>query len=97
VFALSFNEVIGSSFVRSTCIGPSRDITYAILADARALRTTSMRITAFQQPRELTRKSRYARAAQLVRGWLRDESGHDEATWPILERELREGRIQFGE
>lgn len=94
---LSFDGVIGSSSVRSIHLVPIRGIAYAILADARPLRGGLVRITAFQPPRDLARKRKYARAAQLVRGWLKDESGHDEATWPVLEKELREGRIQFGE
>lgn len=94
---ISLAGLIGSSSVRTVHLVPNRDLEYGIFADARALRSGLVWITAFQPPRELTRMRRYARAAQLVRGWLKDESGHDEGRWPALEKELHEGRIQFGE
>ena len=39
------------------------------------------------------RKKQDKRAAQqLLREWLEDESGYDEATWPELKRALNDNR-----
>jgi hypothetical protein len=47
-----------------------------------------------QAERDGDRLSDRARAAiRLVEGWLADESGYDEATWPKIERGLEEHRL----
>jgi hypothetical protein len=44
--------------------------------------------------RLLTPKSR--RLIRLIQSWLEDESGYDEATWPKLEKALKENRVSIG-
>lgn len=38
---------------------------------------------------------RNARALQLVRGWLADESGYDEEVFPVLNAELEADRLSY--
>ena len=37
-------------------------------------------------------RQRNARARRLLHGWLMDESGYDEATWPDLKEALEANR-----
>jgi hypothetical protein len=32
-------------------------------------------------------------ARRLIREWLADESGYDEATWPVAQRAIEENRL----
>lgn len=43
---------------------------------------------------ETSRRNRAAEA--LIRAWLADESGYDEATWPELEAALEQSRQAVG-
>jgi len=44
-----------------------------------------------------SRAERYAHLASLIEVWLEDDSGYDERTWPLLEKELRDNPIRFRE
>jgi len=44
-----------------------------------------------------SRRDRYRRAAALIERWLADESGYDEEIWPLLEEELKGGRMRCEE
>jgi len=48
-------------------------------------------------PPAQTRRDRYRRAAVLIESWLADESGYDEEIWPLLEEELKGGRMRCRE
>lgn len=32
---------------------------------------------------------------RLLRGWLADESGYDEETWPVVKRAIEENRLSY--
>jgi hypothetical protein len=40
-------------------------------------------------------RARNARALQLVREWLADESGYDEQVFPVLKAELEADRLSY--
>jgi hypothetical protein len=40
-------------------------------------------------------RARNARALQLVREWLADDSGYDEAVFPVLKAELEADRLSY--
>lgn len=41
-------------------------------------------------------RERNQKAEALIREWLADESGYDEATWPELEAALKQSRQAVG-
>ena len=40
-------------------------------------------------------RARNVRALELVREWLADESGYDEAVFPVLKAELEADRLSY--
>ena len=61
-----------------------------LLEDVVTVQLSPVRLTALNENANLPRRLRYQRMAALVREWMKDTSGHDEATWPVIEAELRE-------
>lgn len=49
------------------------------------------------EPPTPEQRERYQEAAHLLREWMASEDSYDEEVWPLVEEELKHGRMRCGE
>ena len=49
------------------------------------------------EPATPEQRERYREAALLLRDWMASEDSYDREVWPLVEEELKHGRMRCGE